>query len=301
MKMKKASKIMALVLAVAMIIALMPVMMVSAADPGLLIGAITMSEPVGGVLTFKVPYTATDVDQVTVLAVIGSSTDTIAPAATDANIAYIDQQVSTTTIVIGTTPETGFEFKVDTNRFTTTNTKIFIKIGGSAIGNAIDGETKTYAPPVVGVSVTGYVQTYSAGATITITKASDSIVVGTTTTGVDGLFTLTAIAPNDYNLVITAKSALTRTIPVTVAALPVEVSTSTHKIDLMFGDINNSGKIEINDIAIIKGLFNKVLNVDATYDASADLNDSGKIEINDLALVKGLFNKTATNYDTWVK
>ena len=285
MKTSKRAKILGLVIGTLMLMSIVP-MVASAADPSLTIGAITMDSSVAGELSFVVPYTATEVDQVTVLAVMGGATEPVADAT---NIVYIDQQASTTA--------TSFGFKVDTTKLAG-QTKIYIKIGGTAITSAVPGTDQII--PQAGVSVTGYVETYSTGATITITKVSDSTVVGTTTTNADGLFTFTQIAPGDYNLAISAKSALTRTIPVTVATTNNEVSLVGNKVTLKYGDTDGNGKIELDDLMAIKGTFNKLLGA-PEYNANYDLDSNGKIELDDLMAIKGNFNQTISNYLPWVK
>lgn len=283
MKTGKKTCLLALVMITIMLMATVPMVASAAAD--LSIGTITMTGPVDGVLSFTVPYTATDVENVTVLAVIGSGQTE--PATIDSNnIAYINQQAAS--------GATSFEFKVDVARFTPENNTIFIKIGGTAIDTAKAGDPIVYGAQPSGYTVSGYVQTYSAGATITISvdKSAD--------TDANGQFILENVAPGEYNLVISAKAALPRTIPVTVTDSNVVVSTSDNKIGLMYGDVNSSGAIDNNDLMSVQDLFNKDLNA-AEYSAEVDLNDSGTIDNNDLMVIQDYFNKAIADYIAWVK
>lgn len=123
------------------------------------IGAITMSEPVDGKLTFHVPYSAPYVDYVTILATIGSGS-TEPAALTGNDIVYVNAQAPA--------GESSFDFKVAENRFTDENNKIFIKIGGMD-ANKKAASPLTYPDPE---------QTYSTTATITVTNGILSVDYG---------------------------------------------------------------------------------------------------------------------------
>lgn len=116
------------------------------------IGTITMSGPVDGQLTFNVPYTAIDMDHVTIIAEIGSG-DTEPTTITDTDIAYINQQAATGI--------SSFSFKVRESKFTTQNNKIFIKIGGTGIDAPKLGAPLTYPSISSG-------QTYTTTATVSV-------------------------------------------------------------------------------------------------------------------------------------
>ncbi len=296
MKMKKASKIMALVVAVAMVIALFPTMMVSAATASVIDTANVRGDKVGDVVNFTVPYTLTagtvGSDQATILVIKKSKVvgvaDPYAITYLDVeqtkpdNIIFIDQATYDAT--------TSFTFQIV---LPLESENYLIKIGGTEIGST--GVSSLEYPLVVtpaGFTVSGYVQAYTSGATVTLATGVS------TTTDVDGKFTFANVLPADYSLVVTAKSALPRTIPVTVAT-DVLVAPSTNKITLMYGDINNSGKIDVSDLGIVKSLFNRLSNA-PDFNINADLNDSGKIDVSDIGLLKSLFSKTSANYAPWV-
>ena len=61
-------------------------------------------------------------------------------------------------------------------------------------------------------------------------------------------------------------------------------------IDLIAGDANGDGEINLSDLAIVNGNFNKTASEDVLGDVSGD----GEINLSDLAIINGNFNKGST-------
>ncbi|MDD4690028.1 MAG: cellulase family glycosylhydrolase [Eubacteriales bacterium] len=99
------------------------------------IGTITMSDLVDGKLTFTVPYTAIDIDQVTILAVLGGG-DTPPTTIEDSDIVYMDRQAP-----LGIS---SFTFKVRLDKLTEIKNKIFISIGGADVDSPKPGVPQEY-------------------------------------------------------------------------------------------------------------------------------------------------------------
>jgi len=289
MKIKKTSKIMALALAV--VVAFVPAMMVSAAtinQTGATLAAGTI--PAGATtVQFTVTYTLTSADagdQITTLVTKGSDTITYSdpPANTlPTNISYIDQvtydaQVNT------------FTFSVDVPAVTT---NYYVKVGGTGITDPADGSTVLTITPA-GWKVYGYVNVpVAVGATVAIGTA-------TATTDATGKFEITGISDGTHNLTISANSALTRTIPVTVSGADYEVSTSTNPVSLMFGDTDTDNDVDMVDLGNVKDQFNKV-STDIGYNIGFDFDRDGDIDMADLGNTKDNFNKISTDYPVWSK
>jgi len=287
MKMKKASKIMALVLAVAMIIALMPVMMVSAATNPAIPSA--TSPYVAGVptVTFTVNYTMTAVagtDQVTLLVTKDTADVTYSDPGTNTqpnNIVYIDQVPYSAT--------GSFTFVADVPATTST---YYVKVGGTDITSPASATTVVTLTQTT-YTVSGYVAVAGATATIVGTQYS-------ATADADGKFTITAVPAGTYDLALSKKGALTRTIPIGALSADTEVSVATNKIPLFIGDGNADGLINNDDLLGVKGIFGKA-NGGSGYDSLYDVNNDNIINNDDLLAVKGSFGKAISSYSTWVK
>jgi hypothetical protein len=106
------------------------------ADASLTIGEVTfVKDTTNNLVTFTVPYTAVEVDQITVIAVKGPADE--APAATEANIVYFNQQSSASD---------SFTFSVALDAFNADAPYCWIKIGGTAIATASsDGGQEIWA------------------------------------------------------------------------------------------------------------------------------------------------------------
>lgn len=138
----KTTKSLSLVLVLAMLVSLLSMVTVSAAA-SLEIGEVTYAVT-DGVATFTVPYTAVDVNQITILATKGDESG--APVESDSNIVYADQQDYT----VGS-----FTFKVKMSHFTAETPYIYIKIGGTAIDSAKEADGIDMIEDVVGILMYG--------------------------------------------------------------------------------------------------------------------------------------------------
>lgn len=291
--MQKKSKVLALFLCMAMLVAAMP-LMAYAEGESLSIGEITKTGPVEGLITFTVPYTAENVDQVTILAVVGGEEFPEISEDGD-NIGYIDQQDADTTISIDGEDVTAFQFVVEESRFSSENAYIHIKMGGTAIDSPETANPIIVCEDTTSFKVYGYVDVPAAvGATVSLGDGLSA------NTDANGYFEIEGVQSGSYTASISAKSAITRSIPIEVVDEDVELSTSSKKITLMFGDTDGNGKIELEDLLSVKDTFKKEAS-DALYNANFDLDSNGKIELEDLLTIKDNFKKNTDDYEEWVK
>ena len=112
-----------------------------AADETISLELGTIPEPTvaDGVMTVKVPYTATGVDQVTLLAEIGTTANSFNDAIAYETTAYIDQESG----------DGEFEFKINTSRLQPASEEvkavyINVKIGGTGIDTPDTGSIQVY-------------------------------------------------------------------------------------------------------------------------------------------------------------
>lgn len=166
--MKKTSKSLSLVLVLAMLVSLLSMVTVSAAA-SLEIGEVTYTVT-DGVATFTVPYTAVDVNQITILATKGDKSG--APTESEANIVYADQQDYTAG---------SFTFKVKMSHFNAETPYIYIKIGGTAIDSAQKADGVDMVEDVVEILMYGDVNGDD------VINVNDAVLmveyIGTTTSG----------------------------------------------------------------------------------------------------------------------
>jgi len=122
--MMKKSFVLTLVLSALLLVTVMAVSV--SADASLTIGEVSfVKDTTNNLVTFTVPYTAVDVDQITVIAVKGPAS--AAPDATEANIVYFNQQSSASS---------SFTFSVALDAFDADYPYCWIKVGGTAIATA---------------------------------------------------------------------------------------------------------------------------------------------------------------------
>lgn len=283
---------MALVVAVAMVLCLMPVMMVSAASftsTGDGITKVTAPVTADPTITFTVEYqmTATTSDQVTLLVTKDTEAITYTNGQPD-NIKYIDQ-VPYTVPAVGTSAY--FTFVIDKPEVGTT-TYYYVKVGGSEITQPAS-KTAEVKVDSLGFTVTGYVAVAGSTATIGGTQLS-------ATADADGLFTINNVPAGTYDLTLAKKGALTRTILIGTLSSNLEVSVSTNKIPLFIGDGSGDGIINNDDLLGVKGVFGKADGITG-YDPLYDVNNDNIINNDDLLSVKGSFGKSTSSYLPWVK
>ena len=165
----------------------------------------------------------------------------------------------------------------------------------------------TYQTPdtsEINVSVSGKVVSYNGKIDFTVTlyetgTTTEKGKVTVTGTGASGQasqdFTLTAVAPGTYDLVVTKPGHLTYTITGVVVGtgnvdLTVDTSKAYSTITLLAGDVNGDRKINATDLGILKSNFMKVgSNISNQL---ADINGDSKVNATDLGILKSNFMKT---------
>ena len=155
-------------------------------------------------------------------------------------------------------------------------------------GEFSDGQSPKVLGTLIGqgVTVNGTVKYQGNTSTATVAlkdKESDEILY-TTNTDNNGAYSFESVAIGDYNLYVTKKSYLTYTRSVSITD-----TTVLDEVDMMLlaGDINESGKVNNEDLAIIVRNFNG-------DDTSSDINGTGKVNSEDLSALLSSFN--AENY-----
>lgn len=279
MKIKKATKLLALAISAIMLVSIVP--MVASAAAELSIGTITMDTSETGILSFTVPYTASsEVEQVTVLAVVGSG-DTAPATADNTNIAYIDQQASE--------GNPSFTFKVATDRFNTTNNKLFIKIGGTAIDSAKEGVPQEIGTTVT-FTITGIVTPISnindaaedakIQVTATLKDSSGNTVATKIANTADGVYQFDAVAAGEYTVEFTRAGALKKN-PLLVNTANAVNSIVDLGITALYNfDINMDGYIDETDAYAIVSFYDTYPG-DGIYDPIYDTNLDGYVDETD--------------------
>ena len=142
-KMMKKSLVLTLVLSALLLVTVMAVSV--SADASLTIGNVTfVKDAANNLVTFTVPYTAEDVDQITVIAVKGPAS--AAPTPAEGNIVYFNQQSSASE---------SFTFSVALDEFDEDYPYCWIKIGGTAIATASSAPGQPIWTPSVPAVVYG--------------------------------------------------------------------------------------------------------------------------------------------------
>jgi len=292
MKMKKASKIMALVVALVMVIALFPTMMVSAEVSPITIGEIVISDVVGDATlsSVTVNYTTdtTVGDQMTLLVTEVSSgvTYTTGTDPQPNNVVYIDQFDKSTSK----------EFVVD--KAALAGRTIYIKMGGMLVDTATDPKDQ-----LMPGGVTLPVVTTDNLATVATVKAQDNVYgvsdAKLIVVDINGLITpAMATTPNDYKVVV--KGTELRYNPVntkffgtpllgTATLVPTDFTITKEARtvpNIMFGDVNNDGGISIQDLNALKKRVASSSNVLVNGDLFGDVDANGAISIQDLNALK---------------
>ena len=114
----------------------------------------------------------------------------------------------------------------------------------------------------------------------------------TTQVPASGVFTLTNIPADKYNVRIKGNKYLAQVVAVDNTSGPVTGLTS----DQRAGDTNNDNSVDSTDFGNLIGAFNTMSSVTGSgYDPNADLNGDGSVDSTDFGLLIGEFNNTGDN------
>ena len=164
-----------------------------------------------------------------------------------------------------------------------------------------------------GVAVTGKVKSYNPKNATTIQlmqggkEQYKTTIAKTTGSGQkDQSFSISAVAPGTYDLVVTKDAHLTYTVKnVVVGDTDLDLTTLTGKaystITLLCGDINGDGSINEDDVSIIRYANNINKSTAVADNKLADINGDGSVNEDDVSIVRysSHINKgvTACTYD----
>ena len=190
------------------------------------------------------------------------------------------------------------------------NVAVFIDgyVVPTGVGNAVitfsiaNGQSATCTVTVIGESdvitssLSGRVKTYNPGKETTIRlyqegqESYHTIIPRVQSTGqIEQDFTIENILPGEYTLEVT-KSAHTKYIieDITIEDDDLDLTQNSHPgvrlMELIVGDIDDDGFVNVNDTNIISSSLNYGKNTEAAYNETADLDGDGVINVNDLNL-----------------
>ncbi len=151
-------------------------------------------------------------------------------------------------------------------------------------------ELPTLTPPPTLTTITGKMayQNGPDNANITVQLITNSTVLATITTGADGMYTFTDVAPGVYGITAIGMHHLRigKMVTVTESGQVIDLGT----LILPGGDTDNNGIIDLVDAALVGANFDLPVN---PAPANADINMDGLINIRDLAIIGGNFNLAA--------
>jgi len=250
----------------------------------------TIPEPTvaEGVMTVKVPYTATGVDQVTLLAEIGTEENTFNNAIAYETTAYIDQESG----------DGEFEFKINTSRLIPSESTeidanaeavyINVKIGGTGIDTPDTGSILVYEKPQDTTPITSDMV---ANALLKVDGAVETGVFGLDNASIMRLDVQSLVDENKLDLATQVvkidgvEAAYTTYNGVTKLIALVDTTVETHTIEIVakdggateikYGDLSGDLAYSPADLSLV---ITKILE-------TADLTD-----INDLSRVIGDVN-----------
>lgn len=197
---------------------------------------------------------------------------------------------------------TSDDFETITNTY---NVSYEVTDGGDAetytdlVGYGVLATYQTPDTSTINVSVRGKVVSYNGKIDFTVTlyetgTTTEKGKVTVTGTGASGQatqdFTLTAVAPGTYDLVVTKPGHLTYTVKgVEVGDVPHDLTKHSNaairNITLLAGDVNGDGLIDVGDLSTVWNGANYNKSVAAASDKAADLNGDGLVDVGDLNIV----------------
>lgn len=230
------------------------------------VGNITAVKGEDNVYTVTVPYTATDVDQVTLLGSIAATADAAVPAdITYSNTAFIDQEAQ----------DGSFVFKVDASRFTAANPWLQIRLGGTGLDAAVSGTAQElYVAPAPATPIT------SADVTGGLLKGDDGETAVTTVFGKAN----TGIMRLDVSQLIANSKIDLATQTITIDGIPA-VYTVYNGVTKLVTFVDTT--VADHEIAVVDGASTRLKYGDANGDLSLDAADISRL-INDILANKSL-------------
>lgn len=112
----------------------------------------------------------------------------------------------------------------------------------------------------------------------------------TVTPDANGNFTTQPVAPGNYRLRVKTAGSLSEATNVNLSSGSVTGVNFT----LRGGDINNDNAVDIGDLSILIGVYNKRTG-DAGFSPAADINNDGADDIGDLSVIIGNYNQIGSN------
>lgn len=179
-------------------------------------------------------------------------------------------------------------------------------ISGTGLGYTKIGSFDYYA---AGVTVSGQVTSYNPNNPVTIQIKDGSTVIASTTiaatTGsgkVTQAFSIEKVPAGTYDLVVTKDAHLTYTVKdVVVGDTDLDLTAATSKaysnIVMLVGDVDDSGTIDADDLAILWNEANYNKAATSAGNALTDLDGSNTVDADDLAILwnEANYNKGTSN------
>jgi hypothetical protein len=115
-------------------------------------------------------------------------------------------------------------------------------------------------------------------------------------TDTNGFFKIYSTAMNGkYTLKISKENYLTRTVKELHISKAMDICGKDTPYDMWVGDLNQDGAINMSDVMMVAGLFNRAAN-DLDYNEASDLNRDGAINTQDIMIIGEHFNKSGSDY-----
>jgi len=92
------------------------------------------------------------------------------------------------------------------------------------------------------------------------------------------------------------KSGIQTTTPVTVIQVELKTEEEDPIEEILYGDLNGDGQIDIGDANIIAGYYNEILELSEEQKEAADVNNDGRIDISDANMVSAFYNEVIESF-----
>ena len=183
---------------------------------------------------------------------------------------------------IGQSAENAFTFGLKDELTADVN----VLIGGSTISPILLGKIVASTTPstfTISGTVTGYAGTTLP--TVTVYNGDTKVAVATVTEG--GAFTVDVPVLEEGSYTLKAEKIS----HFTYEKSGINAETADMAIKMYGGDITNDGYINIYDIGIITGAYDKQSGVDSDYSLANDLTEDGYVNIYDIGIITGNYDK----------